>query len=165
MRETGTKMDEVAFEQAYEMLRHYGKGLMSIRAMTLVQGYAILAGIGFCVFQHQFCAGLFVSFFGILLTLALYGMHKNYITYYEDIRKCIKSYESYCALPEWEMYYFAVEIARDKRAKGNKHAKIKYLYGPFVLLIATMIFLGIICVLFIIYPTLAAFICPKSIPH
>lgn len=77
-----SNIEEIKFEIQYseccETYRHYSSNIKEIRTVSIAQGIIALTGSGYLLQTKSYTGAIFVVFFGILLTLTLWRIHKNY---------------------------------------------------------------------------------------
>src|SRR5437763_1799972 len=125
------------YNEGCNALRHYSVCVMTMRNITIVQGFDILSAAIYLIKEKEFLASLSVSLFGLLFTAVLYMIQKNYWLHFNAVLKTIKAFEETLGGDElkpgpWMAY-------REQRGKRHRQLRWKYtvLYGPaFLLLLA-----------------------------
>lgn len=86
------------YKESCTMLRHYSNSSLTIRVVLIAQGIIVLSGGGYLFRTNEFKLAAIAAAFGLLFTIVLLLLHKNYqnkcnifIKVAADIEGCIEN--------------------------------------------------------------------------
>ena len=125
--------DEVV--ECYNILRHYSRSLLDVRKLALAQGLTVMAGAGLLYIEESYFFSLCVAAFGLVMTFFLHLAHNDYRRHWRCVKNHLVEVEDACGLSVYTKF-----------AKGMKDRGWWLwlaFHGPFILLYAATVTLGI----------------------
>lgn len=128
------------YSEGCSSLRQYSSNVMNVRALAIVQGFAVLGAGGYLVQQKSWLFAAFVSLFGLLFTAVLYALQANYwhhfsafLAYVVEMEALLRSGETKTANGPWSAY---------DQKRRERHRKIRWslsaIHGPYLLLLLAL---------------------------
>lgn len=108
---------EKQYEQGCHFLRHYSTLLQQVRITTIVQGIVIASGSLVITNNSHEYFYIYGCVTGMAFTTFLFGLHWNYLAYFESIQKSLLELEKKFSPKEFEGFLIIPETTRNDRLK------------------------------------------------
>lgn len=129
---------EKQYEVASGHLKAFLDCIVRTRTAMLVQCLTLVGLAGLLARENLYAELTFVGVFGIAFSIALSGLHWNYLCFYEDIREFLITLEELHG-DDCHAFYGPIERRRDHRLRGPRYLLV--LYSPSILSISSMLFI------------------------
>src|ERR1051325_6115579 len=123
------------YSEGCSALRHYSVCVLNTRTITIAQGFAILTGAIYTIKEGLFPTSFCISIFGLLFTVVLNRLQRNYWLHCNAILEVVVELETN---GPWTAY----SVQRTKRHE-QKIWRILVIDGPFYLLVIALVTLNL----------------------
>lgn len=127
------------YEESCNGFRHYSTAVMTIRTITIAQGFAVLTAVSYLSTSNQFLLSLFATVFGVLLTGVLAALQWNYYLHASTLLDFLVALESRLSPLEGSTGPWTTYAAPRSRRFRSWWGRLVYLHGPYVLLLLALV--------------------------